>query len=75
MCNECINDNKIKSKTTFTIDYKGCIIVIKNVPCLECKKCGEIIFSDDVSDKLERLVNAAKEIMQDISVIDFTKVA
>ena len=75
MCNACLKDHKIKSKTTFTVEFDGCIIVIKNVPCLECKRCGEIIFSDDVSEKLEQIVNAAKKLMLEVSVIDFNKAA
>ena len=75
MCNACFNDNKTKSKTTFTIEYKDCIIVIKNVPCLECEVCGEITFTDEVSEKLEIIVNAAKKLMQEISVIDYNKAA
>ena len=75
MCNACFNDKKIKTKTTFTVEYKDCIIVIKNVPCLECEICGEITFTDVVSEKLELLVNAAKKLMQDVSVIDYCKAA
>ena len=75
MCNVCFSDDKIETKTTFTVEYNDCIIVIKNVPCLECQRCGEIIFSDEVSEKLERLTDAAKKIMQEISVIDYSKAA
>ena len=75
MCGVCFSDNRIETKTTFTVEYNDCIIVIKNVPCFECMRCGEIIFSDEVSEKLERIVEAAKAIMQEVSVIDYTKAA
>ena len=75
MCGLCLSDDKIETKTTFTVDYNGCIIVIKNVPCLECRRCGEITFTDEVAGKLELLVEAAKKIVQDVSVIDYTKAA
>lgn len=75
MCNVCFSDDKIETKTTFTVEYNDCIIVIKNVPCLECQRCGEIFFADEVSEKLERLTDAAKKIMQEISVIDYSKAA
>lgn len=75
MCNACFDDNKLISKTTFTVEYKDCIIVIKNVPCLECEVCGEITFTDEVSEKIELLVDAAKKLMQEISVIDYGKAA
>lgn len=75
MCNACFNDDKIKTSTTFTVEYKGCIIVIRNVPCLECRICGETTFTEEVSARLEEIIESAKAIMQDISVIDFVKVA
>ncbi|AOZ97921.1 type II toxin-antitoxin system MqsA family antitoxin [Butyrivibrio hungatei] len=75
MCNACFNDGKIESTTTFTVEYKECIIVIKNVPCFECQICGEVTFTDEVSAKLEKLIDTAKIIMQDISVIDYNKAA
>lgn len=75
MCNACYKDNKIKSFTTFTVEYKGCIIVVRNVPCLECQICGEITFIDEVSAQLENIVNSAKTVLQDVSIIDYSKVA
>ena len=75
MCNACFKDDKIKTVTTFTVEYKGCIIVIRNVPCLECQACGEITFTDEVSAQLEKIVNSVKTVLQDVSVIDYSKVA
>lgn len=75
MCSACFSDNKIKTKTTFTVEYNDCIIVVKNVPCMECQMCGEVMFSDEVSAKLETIVEAAKKVVQEISVIDYNKAA
>ncbi len=75
MCNACFGDDKIKTTTTFTVEYNGSIIVVRNVPCLECQKCGEITFTDDVAERLEKIVAAAKTVLQDFSVIDYSKVA
>lgn len=41
----------------------------------ECQKCGEITFTDEVADQLEKIVAAAKTVLQDVSVIDYSKVA
>lgn len=51
------------------------MIVIKNVPCEECEQCGEKFYTDEVAEQLEKIVDMAKKLMQDISVIDFLKVA
>lgn len=61
MCSACFSDTKIKSRTTFTVEYNECIIVIKNVPCLECEVCGEITFTDEVSANIEMIVDAARK--------------
>ena len=31
-------------KTTYTFEHDGCIILVRNVPCIECEMCGEIFF-------------------------------
>ena len=72
MCEECFGENKIPATTTFTIEHDTRVIVVRNVPCLKCRACGDVTFSDDVSARLEQIVNAAKNILQDISVIDFS---
>ena len=61
--------------TTHVVNYKNCIIVIKNVPCLECEQCGEKYYTDAVAEKLETLIDMAKKMMQEIAVIDYQKVA
>lgn len=74
MCGRCDTD-RIQTTTTFTVEYNDCIIVIKNVPCLECQMCGETTFTDDVAEKLEIIVEKAKAVLQEISVIDYSRVA
>ena len=75
MCNSCFSREKIKTTTTFTVEYKGCIIVIKNVPCYECQVCGEVIFSDETSARIEYLVKKKKRILQEVAVIDYNSAA
>lgn len=75
MCMFCKCDTVQKSTTTHVVNYKGCVIVIKNVPCEECEQCGEKFYTDEVAERLEIMVDAAKKLMQEISVIDFSKVA
>jgi YgiT-type zinc finger domain-containing protein len=65
----------VESVTTHVVNYKGCVIVIKNVPCEECEQCGEKFYSNEVARHLEKIVNVAKNLMQEISVIDYSKSA
>ena len=64
-----------KSITTHVVNYKDCIIVIKNVPCLECDRCGEKYYTDDVAEKLEEIIDTAKKMMQEIAVMDYQQAA
>ena len=75
MCILCKCDTVKAGMTTHVVNYKGCIIVIKNVPCEECEQCGEKYYTDEVAERLEQMVNLAKKMMQEISVMDYSKVA
>ena len=63
------------STTTHVVNYSGSLIIIKNVPCEECDQCGEVEYSDEVMKRLETIVNNAKKLLQDFSIIDYAKVA
>ena len=71
----CQNSTTVNSTTTHVVNYKNCIIVIKNVPCLECDQCGEKYYTDEVAERLELIVDMAKKLMQEIAVIDYPQVA
>lgn len=75
MCMFCKCDTVKPSITTHVVNYKGCIIIVKNVPCEECEQCGEKYYTDEVAEKVEKIVNAAKQLMQEISVLDYAKAA
>lgn len=70
MCIFCKNTT-IESTTTHVVNYDTCVIIIKNVPCFECEQCGEKYYTDEVADNLENLVNMTKQLMQELTVIDY----
>lgn len=75
MCMLCKCDTVKQSTTTHVVNYKGSVIVIKNVPCEECEQCGEIFYADEVAERLEKIVDSEKELLKDLSVFDYSKVA
>ena len=75
MCKCCKNGNYVESTTTHVVDYKEHLIIVRNVPCMECDQCGDTYFSMEVAVRLEKIVAAAKKIAQEISVIDYQKAA
>lgn len=75
MCMYCKCNTLKESETAHVVSYKGCVIVIKNVPCEECEQCGEKYYTDEVAARLEKMVDAAKKLMQEIAVLDCTRAA
>lgn len=73
-CSECGAVTE-KGFTTSVTDLGNCLVIVRNVPCFKCTECNEIIYTGDVVQKLEKIVEVARKMMQEISVIDYSKVA
>lgn len=74
LCIEC-GAKAEEGFTTDVTDLGMCLVIVRNVPCYKCSECNEIIYTADVVKKLEIIVEEAKKLMQDISIIDYSKVA
>lgn len=61
-----------ESTTTHFVDLKKCIVIVKNVPCLECKKCGETVYTDEVANRLDDIVKTVSNLMTEIAVIEYS---
>ncbi|MCD6422564.1 MAG: type II toxin-antitoxin system MqsA family antitoxin [Elusimicrobia bacterium] len=66
---------KIKSKTTYSVDFKTGVIVIRNVPCMVCVRCGEEWISPDIAKELELIVQDAKMKKMQTEILSFPDVA
>lgn len=75
MCMFCKCITVKASTTTHVVNHKNCIIIIKNVPCEECEQCGEKYYTDEVAERIEKIVSAAQTSMQELSVLDYQKAA
>ncbi|HCM91159.1 MAG TPA: hypothetical protein DIS78_01125 [Lachnospiraceae bacterium] len=67
-------DNRIFAKHTFIQEFDNCIIIIKNVPALVCSQCGEVYYSDEISEKLEEIVNRLQIMVKDVAIFEYDKV-
>lgn len=58
---------------TYTMNYKGKVVVIENVPCRECVETGEQLFSPETMDRIQQIVwNGKKPVrVVEASVFDF----
>jgi YgiT-type zinc finger domain-containing protein len=66
---------KKQGTTTFTVDMKETLVVIRNVPATLCSLCGNDWLSDEVAANVESIVEEAKNIHRQVEVTQYRKVA
>ncbi len=70
-CFRCKGDYQ-RSITTYCADTGKRMIVVRNVPCLECKICGGIAYEDVVSTRLDDIIKHFSDLMIELAVVDYT---
>ena len=62
---------------TDVTDLESCVIVVRNVPCHKCEQCGEVSFSINVSERLEKIVDTlrASDSVTEVAIIKYTDAA
>jgi YgiT-type zinc finger domain-containing protein len=73
-CFRCKGDTEQKFKT-HAVTLEKCVIIIKNVPALICRQCGEAYFTDDVMRSLEAIIDRLEGIIKEVAIVDYTDVA
>ena len=58
--------------TTHVVRLKTSIIIVKNVPCIECVQCGETFYDDDVAVQIERIVKEMKTEITEIAIVNYS---
>ncbi len=53
--------NKKRSTTTFAVDLKAGIVVVRKVPAFVCGNCGDTWIEDEVMAQLEGIVHDAQQ--------------
>lgn len=51
------------------------VLVIRNIPCFKCDECDEVFYTADVAQKIEHIMEMVEQLMQEITVVDYSKVA
>lgn len=66
----------VEKITKFIVDLGPCVVIVKNVPALVCQQCGEVSYSNEVAQKLEKIVDTVKQsIMSEVAIIDYLQAA
>ena len=73
----CVNCGSRAEKgfTTSVTDLGNCLIIIRNVPCYKCTQCNEVTYTGDVVKMIEEIIEHCRKMMQEVSIIDYSKVA
>ena len=74
LCMNC-GTNVEKGFTTDVTDLGNCLVIVRNVPCYKCKECNEVTYTLDVAKHLEEIASAAKKMLQEVSIIDYQRIA
>ena len=74
LCMNC-GSNVEKGFTTDVTDLGNCLVIVRNVPCYKCKECNEVTYTLDVVKHLEEIISAAKKMLQEVSIIDYQRIA
>ena len=59
---------KKAGKTTFTVDLGFGVVVIRDVPATICSQCGADWLSNDVSARIEQMVQEARKKRHQVEV-------
>ncbi len=73
-CPLCGGD-KTAGVTTFAVDLGFGVVVVRRVPAHVCALCGEAWLDDAVSQKLEAIVDRAREAQAVVEVTEWPDVA
>ena len=56
-CHFCGNKNFKGNKVQYIYRHKGKLLIMEDVPCLQCEYCGEQYFEGEVLKNIEREFN------------------
>lgn len=73
-CMRC-GEEAFKSTTTEAIELGFGMLVIRNIPCYKCAECDEIFYTGDVAQKIEQITERVRQLVQEVTVVDFEKAA
>jgi len=55
--------------TLFSVDLGHGVVVIRDVPASVCEQCGEALIEDKIAEKLEKIVEDARQNKRQVEVI------
>ena len=66
---------KENSVTIDVTDFGSSIVIVRGIPCYKCTQCGETTFDLIVGERLEQIVDALRDSISEIAVVQFSSIA
>ena len=73
-CIECATETK-ESLKKYIANLDNCVIIIKDVPAHVCPHCGEVYYNNDVAEKIEQIILQLENLIQEVAIIEYNKIA
>ena len=64
--------NMAESTTIHAVQLENCIVVIKNVPCHKCERCGEVFINGETAARVDEIAAAFEKAMTEVAVVNYT---
>lgn len=74
-CMSCKTGEMVESTNTYFAEINNCCLIIKNVPCLKCKQCGEIFYRASVLERIDEIAANFRKQHSDLSITDYNRAA
>lgn len=62
-----------QGETTVTVDFGAGVVVVRNVPATICSQCGMEWIDDNLAERIERIVQNAKEKQTVVEVMSLSQ--
>ena len=74
-CLCCKAEAMEEAVNTYFAQLGSCYVIIENVPCLKCAQCGEVLYSVEILEKIDLLLEKAGSLASKILVMDYRRAA
>ncbi len=69
-CPLCGGEKK-DGMTTYSVDLRFGVVVVRDVPAKVCGQCGEEWIKPDVAKELEKIIDTARQTHSQLEVLSF----
>ena len=73
-CMKC-GKQTFASTTSEAIELGFGLLVIRDIPCFKCEECDDVLYTGDVVERIESIIDETKAMMQAVRIVRFNEAA